>query len=389
MAADIPARYRRIDALPWAAAYVDDQGRILVENELFHSLRSTRASGPVDSFTFGRLFVEGDREAVRALLAAEQRQKITRLVTLAGSRAPMLADFLPIARQSGGVPFWQVMLRYSRRPVLEADAHPAIDPAVSRAAVTAGIVHDLRGPLQVVLGWASLLRRTHDDPDRFEQALKLIQRNGELLRDLLDQLLEQTRPHWIRPPGRRDHVDLADLVGAEVRALQPRADDQGVRLSLAVDGAPVLVTGDEMQLRRVVINLLGNAMKFTPRDGAIDCRLWRTGGWAGLAISDTGPGIAAEFLPRVFDPFTQESGRTPHGDEGLGLGLAVVRHLVEQHGGSVTAESAGSGQGSTFTVLLPAVPAAAVRSGKSPSPREAAPRPRFSHGRPLQAACGD
>ena len=137
-----------------------------------------------------------------------------------------------------------------------------------------------------------------------------------------------------------------------------------MRLSIAVDSDGILVEGFEIQLRRIVINLLGNALKFTLRGGAVECRLWQSGGWAGLVVRDDGPGIPGELLPRVFEPFVQELGHLAHGNEGLGLGLAVVRQLVELHGGNVTAESAGDGGGATFTVLLPAVanPAAAERA---------------------------
>lgn len=373
MATGIPERYRPIDTLQSAAAYVDAEGAVLVENDSFRALRSFTGSGAarVGGFMLPTLFIESDRKVVRDVLAGERQgsRPASRTLTPAGATAPMLAEFVPIKRKAGGRIFWQVTLRPSQQP-----AGPFVELA-SRAAMTAGIVHDLRAPVQVVIGWASLLRRKHDDPERIEHALTLIERNAELVMNLLDLLLDQTRPLRPRAPLPGRTVDLAELVRAEVRAIQPLAEESGVRVSLTIDAPEIAVQGDEVQLRRVVINILGNAVKFTPRNGVIACRLWRLGGWAGLAVRDNGPGISREFLPRVFDPFVQEPGHRLHSDEGIGLGLAVVRHLVEQHGGTVTASSAGSGRGAAFTVLLPAVP---------PNATEAPTR------RPLQATtCGE
>lgn len=350
MAAGFSDRYRRVDELTCAAAYVDCEGAILVENDAFRALRvSGTDASSIEEHTLPVLFGPGDREAVRDLLAARggRLRQPSRAMTIAGSVAPMLAEFVPITRRSHAGIVWLVTLRPPEEP-----SEPSAELAPG-APLTAGIVHDLRAPVQVVLGWASLLKRKHDEPRHLEHGLQVIERNAELLIDLLEDFLEQTRPSSSRAPLRRRKLDLAELVGAEVRALQPLAAESGVRLSLTTGSTAVAVQGNEIHLRRIVINLLGNALKFTPRDGAVECRLWRSGAWAGLAVRDTGPGIAGEFLPKVFDAFVQEP--DSH-EDGFGLGLAVVRSLVEQHGGSVTAASAGNGRGATFTVLLPAVP---------------------------------
>ena len=360
MATGMPGRYRPIDALPSPAVYVDGGGCILVENDAFRALRegcgssSPLASG--EGSALPMLFAEGDRNAVREILASQRRRsrRTSRGVSLAGSLVPMVAEFVPVRRKSQGSTFWLVTLRPPQQV-----PEPSGDLA-SRAAVTAGIVHDLRTPVQLVLGWASLLRGRTDDPRRIEHALMIIERNAELMMDLLENLLEQTRPPSTRTPARSQQIDLVALVSAEVRAMQPLADENGVRLSLEIDSPTMTVAGDVLELRRVVINLLGNALKFTPRDGAVECRLWLSGGRAAMAVRDNGHGIAREFLPRVFDAFVQEPGDRLRTDEGVGLGLAVVRHLVELHGGSVTAASGGNGCGAIFTVLLPAATPAVV-----------------------------
>ncbi len=348
MAARVLERYRPIDGLPLPAAYVDAQGVILAENESFRALHSIPASG--EDGTLAMLFVDGERDTIRDLVAGRQgyRHAFNRL-TVSGSLDSMVAEFTPITRENGSA-FWQVLLHPSDHRL---DSAPELGP---RVAVPAGIVHDLRAPVQVVLGWASLLRRKLDDPESVEHALKTIERNAGQLIGLLEALLDQTKPGWTAPLRRR-HVDLVDLVTSEMRSIQPMADERGVHLSVAPDTPALEVDGDEVQLRRVVMNLLVNAVKFTPPHGRIDCRLWRTDGRAGLAITDNGPGISPELITRVFDPYVQGPDQRLQADAGLGLGLTIVRHLVELHGGTVTASSAGPGRGATFTVLLPALPA--------------------------------
>lgn len=364
-----PLRYRPLAAMPLAAAYVDAEGGVLVENDWFRALRSTCSPGAAtaDRFMLPMLFVEEDRDVVSGMLAAYRRapQRLSRALTAAGSLAPLLAEFTPIRRRSGRDRFWFVTLRPSR----QGDG-PPLDLS-SRAAATAGIVHDLRAPVQVVLGWASVLRRRQGDPAQLEHALTFIERSAGLLGALLEDLLEQTRPPWSRKPERRQDVDLAGIVAAEVQAVQPLAEDRGIHMSVAVEASPTAVRGDDLQLRRVVINLIGNAVQFTPPRGLVSCRLWRSGGWVGFAVSDTGPGIAREFLARVFDPFVREPGRRlRRRGGGAGLGLAIVRHLVEQHGGTVTAASRGSGGGATLTVLLPAAPSSITDRGDDAPARQ-------------------
>jgi signal transduction histidine kinase len=349
MATGFPERYRPIDALPSAAAYVDADGRILVENEPFRELRSVHPGAiPAEAFTLPRLFADEEREVIREMLGEHhpRLRRAARAFSVVGSPTRMFVECVPIMRRSGGN-FWLVTLRPAR------SGAKLSDDLVSRATVTAGIVHDLRAPVQLVLGWAALLRRQDDEPDRIEHAMTIIERNAVLVMSLLEDLLEQTRATWVRAPRRPHHVDFVELVRAEVKAVQNLADERRIAISLAVESPAVAVEGDETHFRRVVVNLLGNALKSTPAGGAGECKVWSSDGWAGISVRDTGPGIPRELLPRVFEPFAHHSKRPLHKDEGLEPGLAIVRQLVERHGGTVTAESAGSGSGATFTVRLP------------------------------------
>ena len=355
MSPGVPERYRPVDALSCAAAYVDSEGAILAGNAAFHALISM--SGADDEAGAGAvllpmLFVQRDRQGVRDLLAAPPNlaRSTSRAATLARALVPTLAEFVPIRRKPRAGAVWLVTLR----PSSQQARAPSADLA-SRAAVTAGIVHDLRAPVQVVLGWASLLKRKHDEPARIEHALTIIERNAELLLDLLEDLLEQTRPSWTSAL-RRQKVDLVELVRDEVRAVQPLADEAGVTVSLEIEWTTVAVEGSELHLRRVVANLVGNALKFTPQGGTVECRVWRAAALAGIVVRDNGRGIGRESLARIFEPFEQEPESPMLRAAGLGLGLHVVRQLVESHGGAVAAASPGSGRGATFTVLLPAIP---------------------------------
>jgi signal transduction histidine kinase len=159
----------------------------------------------------------------------------------------------------------------------------------------------------------------------------------------------------------RQEVDLTDLVKSESRAMQPLADRAGVRMSLVAEASAIAVNGNERHMRRVIANLIGNAVKFTPSGGTIECRVRALTPWAAIEVRDNGRGIAREFLPRVFEPFRQERSERRERKDGVGLGLHIVRDLVESHGGTVTAESAGIGCGATFTVLLPMTQAQLVR----------------------------
>ncbi len=218
------------------------------------------------------------------------------------------------------------------------------------------VSHELRTPLTPVLAWARMLRSGQLDQTATLRAVGSIERNVKAQAQLIGDLLDVSR--IITGKLRLDvrQVDVAAVVEAAVESVRPTADVKGVRLHATIDPRVGLISGDPDRLQQVIWNLLSNAIKFTPKDGSVQVELQRVDSHAEIIVSDTGKGISAEFLPYVFDRFRQADSTITRSFGGLGLGLAIVRHLVELHGGRVRAASAGEGQGSTFTVELPVAP---------------------------------
>ena len=218
----------------------------------------------------------------------------------------------------------------------------------------ATLSHELRTPLTSILGWATLVRSGDvDHAENLDRALEIIERNARSQARLIDDLLDVSRIITGNLQLEVHPLNLAPIVTAAIEALKPAAGAKGIHVETALDPRSCLVSGDPNRLRQVIWNLLMNAIKFTPRGGKVTLSLQCVEAGARLTVADTGEGITAEFLPYVFHRFRQEEGSISRKAGGLGLGLAVVRHLVELHGGNVSAESAGPGQGSTFTVDLP------------------------------------
>jgi PAS domain S-box-containing protein len=220
----------------------------------------------------------------------------------------------------------------------------------------ATVSHELRTPLTAILGWAHLLRTGQINEENATSALKTIERNARAQSQLIDDLLDVSR--IITGKLRLDvrQIDPGAFIESAIEALRPAAEAKDVRIQKVMDTGLVSVAGDPARLQQVVWNLLSNAIKFTPRGGRVQIRLERIDSHIEIAVSDTGIGIKQEFLPHVFERFRQADQKTTRQHGGLGLGLAIVRHLVELHGGTVQAESQGEGLGATFVVNLPIVP---------------------------------
>lgn len=216
----------------------------------------------------------------------------------------------------------------------------------------ATLSHELRTPLTSILGWASMIRNGEVEGASAERAIETIERNARSQARLIDDLLDVSRIITGNLRLELNPLNLAPIVEAAVDALRPTADAKGVQLQTAF-AASCLVRGDANRLRQVIWNLLSNAIKFNQRGGSVQINLDCVDGLVRLKVSDTGEGISSDFLPYVFDRFRQAEGSISRRQGGLGLGLAVVRHLVELHGGSVSAESSGLGTGSIFKVDLP------------------------------------
>jgi PAS domain S-box-containing protein len=259
----------------------------------------------------------------------------------------------------------------------EADQARTLAEGANRAKdeFLAVLSHELRTPMNAVYGWARMLQMGQIDSTATPRALDAIVRNAHVQLQLIDDLLDVSR--IISGKMRLDirPVDLPRVLEAALDAVRPAADAKGLRLQSLIDPGAGPLSGDPDRLQQVVWNLLMNAVKFTPRDGRIQLALQRVNSHVEIVVADTGAGIRSELLPLIFDRFKQGDSGTTRNQGGLGIGLALVRHLVELHGGSVTAESPGEGKGSTFRVKLPLV-AALVATGEErvhPTARQAPP----------------
>jgi PAS domain S-box-containing protein len=234
----------------------------------------------------------------------------------------------------------------------------------------ATLSHELRTPLTAVLGWTRLLGTGQLDEATRERALETIERNAQAQVQLIDDILDVSR--IIRGKLRLNvrPVELAPVIEAAIDSVRPAAEAKGIRLQVVLDRAAGPVSGDPDRLQQIVWNLVSNAIKFTPKEGRVQVILSRANSHLEIEVIDTGQGIAPEFLPYVFDRFRQADPTTTRTHGGLGLGLAIVRHLVELHGGSVKAESSGTGEGAIFRVTLPLL--AAVREARASSAQSSA-----------------
>ncbi len=245
-------------------------------------------------------------------------------------------------------------LAEAARAVAEAAQREAERVGRLRDEFLAVVSHELRSPLNAVLGWASILSLGQLEPDRTAQAVQAITQSAEALSLLIEDLLDGARITLgalrieVRP------VELVAIVRAALAAVHPAAAAKQIHLIEPGEDTPSEpVSGDAGRLQQVVGNLLSNAVKFTPPDGRVEVRVERVGGEVVVRVSDDGQGIGPDFLPHVFERLQQEDGSVTRRQSGLGLGLAIARHLVELHGGWISAESAGTGRGATFTFALP------------------------------------
>jgi PAS domain S-box-containing protein len=213
--------------------------------------------------------------------------------------------------------------------------------------------HELRTPLNAILGWARMLRMGPSDAQRHERGLVIVERNARAQARLIDDLLDVSRIITGKLTLDVRSVDLPAVVEAAIDAMRPAADAKGVRLHLSLDRLLPSCSGDPQRLQQVASNLISNAVKFTPAGGEVSVDLHRIGSQIELHVRDTGQGIAPDFLPYVFDRFRQADASTTKIHMGMGLGLSIVKSLVEMHGGTVRAQSGGPKAGATFIVTLP------------------------------------
>jgi signal transduction histidine kinase/CheY-like chemotaxis protein len=261
----------------------------------------------------------------------------------------------------------RLSLEAKRRQLLasEQDARHAAEEANRlKDEFLSTVSHELRTPLTAINGWALMLRAGRLDAAQSARALETIVRSAKSQNQLINDLLDVSR--IIAGKMRLDvaPLRLGSVIEAAIETVRPAAEAKGIHLSALLDPEADTMSGDAERLQQVVWNLLSNAVKFAPNGGRVDVRLERADSYVKIIVADNGQGIKPEFLPYVFERFRQEDAGTNRQRGGLGLGLAIVRHIVEQHGGTVRVDSEGLGKGSTFTVALP------VARGRAVSPYE-------------------
>src|SRR3989440_1506603 len=362
----------------------DLQGKILQANDAVYTLLGFRKDEVLEQSLSRFISVEETREFMAAL-----REVVARGVTRNARLNPRSAsgEIIPTTLNAsalrdpdgtviGAIGILRDMRAYervvrdleqSRRELREADK--------AKDHFLAMVSHELRTPLTAMLGWARVLRVGLQDAVRAARGLEVIERNTKLLAQLIEDLLDVSRIVTGKLRIERRQVGPVAIVEAAIEAVQGVADAKDIELhaSLDPDAGPLLADPDRLQ--QVVWNLLSNAIKFSPAHGRVAIRLERSGALARITVSDHGAGIQPELLPHIFDRFRQGERSTG----GLGLGLAIVRHIVELHGGAVRAQSLGERQGATFTVELSTlsetgtVAAAAPRPGEGSAPARLAP----------------
>jgi signal transduction histidine kinase/ActR/RegA family two-component response regulator len=242
----------------------------------------------------------------------------------------------------------------------------------------ATVSHELRTPLTAIMGWTHMLRHGRLDEETARHALETIERNAQAQAQLVEDILDVSRVITGKLRLNVGPVDVASVINAAIDSVQLAAESKGIQLEVRLDPSARHIPGDASRLQQVVWNLLSNAIKFTNAGGRVEVRLKRAGSDAQIRVSDTGQGISPDFLPHIFERFRQADGTTTRRHGGLGLGLSIVRHLVELHGGTVRAESPGEGRGTTFIVNLPLADEGARAKGRRRGAKSL--RPKASDG---------
>ena len=377
---DISERWRGEEAAAYLAAIVESSDDAIISTDLQGNIKSwnkgaERIYGYTAAETIGKpvtMLLPPDRwnEEPRILELIRMGDRIDHYETIRrrkdGTDIDISLTVSPILNHAGDVIgasktsrdiTWRKRAEEEREQLLasERDSRSEAEEANRlKDEFLATISHELRSPLNAILGWARLLREPDMRWDQMERALETIERNAQAQARLIEDLLDVSRIVSGKLSIQMRPVTLNSTVQSAVADLRLAAEAKGIDLRLTEDEEIKLI-GDADRLQQVVWNLLSNAIKFTPEGGRVEVGLKRVGERAELWVRDTGRGISPEFLPHVFDRFRQATRADARSRAGLGLGLAIVRHIVEAHGGNVTAESAGVGLGATFVCILPLV----------------------------------
>ena len=350
---------------------VDEDQRIVLFNEaaerMFGCLAAEAMGQPLDRFIPER-FRGAHTEHVRRFgETGGTSRAMGRLSALTALRAdgtefPIEAAISII--EVGGRKLYTVIHRdITERKQAEAEREQLAREQAARAAAEAAnrskdeflamVSHELRSPLNAILGYTRMLRSGPVDRDAINNVTAIVERNAKAQLQIIEDLLDSARIITGKLRIELGPVDLVPVLEAALDTVRPAAEAKGVTLVADFGPLPEQVLGDSTRLQQVVWNLLTNAVKFTPEGGRVELRMESDADHVRITVSDTGKGIEPEFLPFVFDRFRQADPSSARRYGGLGLGLSLVKHLVELHGGTITAASEGAGRGATFTVTLP------------------------------------
>ena len=344
-----------VETMPQLAWISDANGKHLFRNQRWHEYTGISTQDPNDP----AWNVVHDPETVERVLARwhvalankEPYEVEARFRRADGEFRWFLVRAVPLNDDAGQIASWVgTCTDIHDQKLLHEEA---LRTAKMKDEFLATVSHELRTPLNAILGWSHLLRADALEPDKRERALESVQRNAMAQARLVEDLLDVSRIISGKMHLDARLINPADAIEGALDALRPAALAKGVELSTAIDRAAGLVLADSSRIQQIVWNLLGNAVKFTPAQGRVQLRFARVGARLELVVADTGAGIKPEFLPHLFERFSQEDGSIRRAHGGLGLGLAITKHLVEAHGGTIRAESAGEDRGATFVVTLP------------------------------------
>jgi PAS domain S-box-containing protein len=365
-------RFRRlVESNMFGVAFGDFTGRFHYANDYFVKMvgysREEIESGQVRwmDITPAEFLPLDERAGVELRTRGVATQFEKEYLRKDGTRVPILIGSAllhePHSRSQEIITFY-VDLTTQRQVQAELARSLAAEQAARADAETANRIkdeflavlsHELRSPLNPILGWTKLLQKQIFTPEETVQALATIERNAKLQSQLIEDLLDVSRILRGKMALTICPVNLVNTIEAAIETVRLAAEAKNIRIHTHLDAAVGHVSGDPARLQQIIWNLLTNAVKFTPQGGQVEVRLIQVDSIAQIQVQDTGKGISPDFLPHVFDYFRQEDGAITRKFGGLGLGLAIVRHLTEQHGGTIIVESAGENQGATFTVCFP------------------------------------
>jgi PAS domain S-box-containing protein len=354
---------RLVEAAPTAIVAVDRRGTLVFVNalaeKLFGYTRHELVGKPVDMLVPERF--RGNHSHYRAEFSDAPQARPMGAgrdlygVRKNGSEVPIEIGLNPVDLEGETLVISSIVDISERKLLLDSERQARADADAanrSKDVFLARVSHELRTPLNALMGWARMLLDGKVSPDRMSHGIAAIDRNGDVLKKLVEDLVDMSRITTGKLQIDRHPLDIAAVVRESVTMLEPAATAKHISVETNINAGPITVDGDATRLRQVLWNLLSNAIKFTLPNGTVAVSLRLSNGNVDISVADTGQGIAADFLPHVFEPFSQADGG---GQRGLGLGLAIVYQLVKVHDGHINVSSPGIGAGTTFTVTLPVV----------------------------------